>query len=191
MEPKPTDKGEYNPEEEVAEGDWQVLDLPDVKLESGEENLTELFSARTKLYRWRDDQWKERGVGNFRIMEDKESKKRSCILRQETTMKIMAYFFLVGEGLCVLREMKTAEKSLFWSCVDLSEGKSQLEKFCLRFKTVEEVEQFKKEFNDSFAANKELDWGTKKKEEDKKDDKTEEKKAEDKPEEAKEETKQE
>ena len=191
MEAKPVDTQEYNPEEEVAEGDWQVLDLPDVKLETGEENLNELFSARTKLYRWRDEQWKERGVGNFRVLEDKDSKKRSCLLRQETTMKVMAHFFVVGEGLCTLRDLKTAEKSVFWTCVDLSEGKSQLEKFCLRFKTAEELEKFKTTFAEAYEENKKFDWGLKKKEEEKKEDKAEEKKEEEKPEEKEEEAKKE
>ena len=190
MEPA---KDNYNPEEEVAtEGQWKLVDLPEVEEITGEEDLEELFTARTKLYRWRNPEWKERGIGNFRILKNKENQRIMGVLRQEGTKKIMANFPIVDfGGLCNLTRLQTQDKSWLWKCLDYSEGKSELEQFCLRFKTKEEFEKFEKVFNDSKTENGKLDWGfkkeEKKEEEEKKDEekKEEEKKDEEKKEEEK------
>ena len=155
----------YNPEEEVAtEGQWKLVDLPEVEEKSGEENYAELFTSRTKLYRWRKPEWKERGIGNFRILKHKKTTKIIGILRQEGTKKIMAHFNIVSIAeLCELSRLKTSEKTWLWSCLDFSEEKPQLEQFCLRFKTKEDFESFEKIFNESKAHNDGLDWGQAKK----------------------------
>ena len=47
---------------------------------------------RCKLYRIRDEQWKERGIGNCKLMRHKETKKIRFIMRQEKTFKPVANF---------------------------------------------------------------------------------------------------
>ena len=200
MEQPEIDDPNYNPEEEVAEGNWKLVDLPDKEVKSGEEETDEIYNVRAKLYRWRDDQWKEREVGQAKILKHKKTQKYSFILRQDATMKLMAFFHIYGKGLCALNKLQTAEKSLFWSCVDASEGKPAIEKFCLRVKTNEELEQFQKFFELAYNENNKLEWGVKsdekqeedkevKKEDEKKEEvKDDEKKAEEKTE-AKDETK--
>ena len=47
---------------------------------------------RIKLYRYRDEQWKERGIGNAKLLRDKESKRIRLIMRQEKTKKPVANF---------------------------------------------------------------------------------------------------
>jgi Ran-binding protein 1 len=66
--------------------------LPVVKKVTGEENEECIFKMRAKIYRLRDDQWKERGTGNAKLMRDKESKKIRFIMRQEKTLKPVANF---------------------------------------------------------------------------------------------------
>lgn len=190
MEKPELDDPDYNPEEEVAEGDWKLVDLPDQEVKSGEEETEEVFNARAKLYRWRDAQWKERGVGQAKVLKHKATGKYSFILRQDATMKLMAYFYVYGKGLCSLQKLQTAEKTVFWSCIDMSEGSPKLEKFCLRVKTNEELEQFQKAFELAYEENSKLSWEAKgeKKEETKEEEKKEEAKPE-KKEEAKEEQK--
>lgn len=62
---------DYNPEEEVT-GNWKVdVNLPEVPLITGEENDECLVKFRTKLYRWHDKQWKERGVGDLKFFKNK------------------------------------------------------------------------------------------------------------------------
>ena len=149
---------DYNPEEEVAEGDWKLVDLPDKEIKSGEEETDELLNVRAKLYRWRDGQWKERGIGQAKLLKHKLTGKASFILRQDATMKLMAFFYVTGKGLCKLQKLQTAEKSLFWSCVDASEGKPVLEKFCIRLKTNEEFENFQTKFEKAYADNENINW---------------------------------
>ena len=60
---------------------------------SGEENLECIMKIRAKLFRWRDEQWKERGIGNCKLMRDREQKRIRMIMRQEKTLKPVANFF--------------------------------------------------------------------------------------------------
>ena len=48
---------------------------------------------RVKLYRFRQEQWKERGIGNCKLMRDKEQKRIRMVMRQEKTLKPVANFF--------------------------------------------------------------------------------------------------
>ena len=50
------------------------------------------MKIRTKLFRWRDEQWKERGIGNAKLMRDREEKHIRFIMRQEKTLKPVANF---------------------------------------------------------------------------------------------------
>ena len=50
------------------------------------------MKIRTKLFRWRDEQWKERGIGNAKLMRDREQKQVRFIMRQEKTLKPVANF---------------------------------------------------------------------------------------------------
>jgi len=57
----------YDPEEDRTEGNWKIIDLPEMKLPTGEEDEEELYSCRVKLYRWNDKQWKERATGDYKF----------------------------------------------------------------------------------------------------------------------------
>ena len=83
----------FNPEEEVV-GDYKPLvDLPDVKTETGEESEDVLLELRTKFYRWDDAQWKERGTGDLKFLKSQASGLTRVLLRQDQTNKIRANFF--------------------------------------------------------------------------------------------------
>jgi hypothetical protein len=47
--------------------------LPEVAVKTGEEDEIELHKFRTKLYRNRDNEWKERGVGDLKFLKHKIS----------------------------------------------------------------------------------------------------------------------
>ena len=47
---------------------------------------------RVKLFRWRDEQWKERGIGNAKLMRDRSDKRIRFVMRQEKTLKPVANF---------------------------------------------------------------------------------------------------
>ena len=63
-----------------------------VATKSGEENLECLMKIRAKLFRWRDEQWKERGIGNAKIMRDRAEKRCRFVMRQEKTLKPVSNF---------------------------------------------------------------------------------------------------
>ena len=159
-----------NPEEELAVGDWKIIDLPEMNVKSGEEQEESLFKARTKIYRWRNEEWKERGVGDFSIFKNKETSKIRGVHRQDKTFKVRAHFYINGANICQLKVMKTSKNSYFWSCVDFSEEKPSLEQLAIRFKTPEEFQEFEKIWVKCYEDNSKLNWGAKKEEE-----KTEEK----------------
>jgi len=64
------------------------LEKQDVK--SGEEKLECLWKSRAKIYRFNDNQWKERGVGNAKLMRNKDKKNIRFCMRQEKTLKPVA-----------------------------------------------------------------------------------------------------
>ena len=76
----------------------QTGGLADVAVVKGTEDEVPIFRNRVKLFRFRDNQWKERGVGNARLMRNKETKKVRLVMRQEKTLKPIADFMLSGDG---------------------------------------------------------------------------------------------
>ena len=101
---------------------------------------------RAKLYRLRDEQWKERGTGNAKLLRNKTTKKIRFVMRQEKTLKPVANFFLQESPLCDLVPMKNTDKAYLWSCNDCSEEEPRLEKLCARFQTTDNTALFKAAF---------------------------------------------
>ena len=92
----------FDPEEEV-KVNWtakviSVLNqssLPLVEVKTGEEEDDLIYKGRGKLFRFRNEEWKERGVGDLRFLKHKETKKTRILMRQEKTHKIVANFFVL------------------------------------------------------------------------------------------------
>ena len=114
---------------------------------------------RCKLYRLRDDQWKERGTGNCKLLRNKESKKIRFIMRQEKTLKPVANFILQESPLCDLVPMKNTDKAYLWSCNDFSEEEARLEKLAARFQNVENTAAFKGAFEAAKLFNDQVRQG--------------------------------
>ena len=91
-----SDDDNYDPEAEV-DGNWAQVNLPEVPVVTGEEQEEELAKFRSKLYRWRDAQWKERGIGELRFMKHKDNSKVRVLMRQEKTHKIVANFYVMQQ----------------------------------------------------------------------------------------------
>ena len=67
--------------------------IAQVEVKSGTEQLECIYKQRMKLYRFRNDQWKERGIGHGKLMRDRDQKRIRFIMRQEKTLKVVANFF--------------------------------------------------------------------------------------------------
>jgi len=53
-----------------------------------------LFSHRAKLFRFVDNQFKERGIGDLKILKQKGAESYRCLMRREVVHKICANFSL-------------------------------------------------------------------------------------------------
>lgn len=153
------DKEEDDPEEE-AKGDWKPLvELPEVVLSTGEEGMDCIFKTRAKLYRWSDEQWKERGVGDCKLMRHVETNKVSLIMRQDQTKKVIANFVLEEDPLCQLLSHAGSDKAWVWMTHDFSEDESVRTRFALRLTKVEEAQRFKDAFKEAKAYNHNIRHG--------------------------------
>ena len=50
---------------------------------TGEEDEEPLYCHRAKLFRYDDNQWKERGLGDIKILRHKQTKKCRLVMRRE------------------------------------------------------------------------------------------------------------
>lgn len=137
-----------------------VVPLPDlVEISTGEENEQVVFSHRAKLYRYDKEaaQWKERGIGDLKILQNYETKQVRLLMRRDQVLKICANHWVTSA--MKLEPMKGAEKAWVWSAMDFAgveEGK--IEQLAVRFKLQETANTFKQIFEESRSAqeNKEL-----------------------------------
>ena len=89
---------EYVVEEEVTTvPGWTPSVTLEVKdnVDLGEGDEEELYSQRSKLYRFRDGEWKERGLGEAKLLKHRQTGKVRFMLRQEKTLKIVANHYVV------------------------------------------------------------------------------------------------
>ena len=125
------------------------VEVPKVDAKKVDEGLECILKMRTKLYRFSDNQWKECGVGNLKLLRDRKERKIRVLMRQEKTHKPVANFLrkslqisknisycinIVSEDpLCVLTLMANNTKAYVWTCADFSDGESKIEKQAARF----------------------------------------------------------
>lgn len=143
-----SDSGEEaNPEEEV-KGDWKpAVQLPEVRVVTGEENTELIYKGRAKLYRWDDNQWKERGLGDVKLIRSLATRKVSLAMRQDSTKKVIANFPIEEDPLCILLPHAGSDKAWLWMAHDFSEGEQRRQKFAIRFGSPELAQAFKTAFD--------------------------------------------
>ncbi|XP_064832629.1 E3 SUMO-protein ligase RanBP2-like isoform X4 [Oncorhynchus masou masou] len=117
-----------------------------VETKSGEEDEEILFKERTKLYRWERDlgQWKERGVGDIKILFHPDKRFYRVLMRREQVLKVCANHTICQS--MELKPMNTSNQALVWTATDFSEGEGKVEQLAAKFKTAELAESFRKTF---------------------------------------------
>lgn len=92
-------------------------------MKSGEEDEEILFKQRAKLFRWDRDsgQWKERGVGDLKILYHPEKKHYRVVMRREQVLKVCANHTITND--IELKPMNTSTNALVWTANDCA-GKS-------------------------------------------------------------------
>ncbi|XP_061923454.1 E3 SUMO-protein ligase RanBP2 isoform X2 [Entelurus aequoreus] len=123
-----------------------IVSLPEVETKSGEEDEEILFKERAKLYRWDRDlgQWKERGVGDLKILFHPAKHFYRILMRREQVFRVCANHNI--SPAMELKPMNTSTNSLIWVATDYSDGEGSIEQLAVKFKTPEITESFRKTF---------------------------------------------
>lgn len=143
-------------QEEERDGQYfePVVPLPDlVEPSTGEENEQVVFSHRAKLYRYDKDvsQWKERGIGDLKILQNFTTKRVRLIMRRDQVLKLCANHWITAA--MKLEPMKGAERAWVWSAMDFAEeGEGKIEQLAVRFKLQDTASTFKKVFDEAKIA---------------------------------------
>ncbi|KAI5059162.1 hypothetical protein GOP47_0025481 [Adiantum capillus-veneris] len=126
--------------------------------------LFDIAYSKAKLYRFdkEGNQWKERGVGQVKLLKHKDTKKVRLVMRQSKTLKICANHTVVPS--ISLQEHQGSDKTWVWHASDYADGELKDELFCIRLGSVENAQAFKKAFEDAQKA-KESSGGDKEAEE--------------------------
>ena len=140
---------EDDSEREVEGTDFKpIVSLPDViKQKTGEEDETAVYSQRAKLFRYDVDtkQWKERGVGDIKILLHNETKRSRVVMRREQIHKLCANHYITAD--MDLKENAGSDRSWVWSVeADFSDGVAKKELLALRFKHHEDAVMFRDKF---------------------------------------------
>jgi len=119
-----------------------------------EEDEEVLFKMRSKLFRFSSDsnEWKERGTGDVRLLQHKESKKVRLVMRRDKTLKVCANHLISHE--MKLQPNVGSDRSWVWKvAADYSEDPPTAETLAIRFANSENAEQFKVSFEKAQKLN--------------------------------------
>jgi Ran-binding protein 1 len=142
----------------VVTGDWKLVDLPELPKVTGEEQEEEIAKFKSKIYRFHDKQWKERGVGELRFLKHRTSGMIRILNRAEKTHKCIMNHYVINkdEILGKLEQLKTSNNTWTWAAQDISDEESKIEKFCAKFTSKDDFEKFQTFFKESCESNSKI-----------------------------------
>ncbi len=126
-----------------------IIPLPElVSVQTGEEEEEVLFKYRAKVYRYDVDtkQWKERGVGDMKILKHKAKNTFRVLLRRDQIHKIACNHLISTE--MELKPMQTSETAVCWFAMDYADEEAKLEHLAVKFKLADTMKDFKKVFEE-------------------------------------------
>ncbi|KAH9062225.1 RanBP1 domain-containing protein [Lactarius vividus] len=129
----------------------------EVTTKTNEEDETVIFKLRAKLFRFDSEgnEWKERGTGEARLLQHKDTQKIRLVMRREKTLKVCANHLISAD--MRLQPNIGSDRSWVWKVVaDYSEDPPTSETLAIRFANAEFAGQFKKAFEDAQANNTKL-----------------------------------
>lgn len=143
--------GEHDDNEESAAGDENydphyepIIQLPDkIEVRTGEEEETKLFGERAKLYRYDSDtkEWKERGVGELKILHHPGRNSYRMLMRREQIYKLVLNHAITCD--MAVSPLQNSSQAFMWCALNHAEESPQLEKLATRFKNEELASTFK------------------------------------------------
>merc|ERR1712238_635778 len=90
--------------------------------------------------------WRERGIGEAKILRHKEHQRLRFLMRQEKTMKIISNHAL--DPRITLEPNTGSDRSWVWSAFDFAEGELVETVFALRFADSDIANNFKTKFEE-------------------------------------------
>lgn len=120
-----------------------VVHLPDnFEVKTGEEDEEVLYVHRAKLYRFCEGEWKERGLGDVKLLRHCTTRRTRVLMRREQVLKICLNHGVTQE--LELKPMEGAKGCAWvWHADDFADGSSKHEQFAIRFKTAADADGFK------------------------------------------------
>jgi len=142
-------------EEEVDVHFEPVIRLTEtVDTKTHEEDEDVLFKMRAKLFRFDSEstEWKERGTGDVRLLQHKDTKKVRLVMRRDKTLKVCANHLISAE--MRLQPNVGSDRSWVWKvAADYSEHPPTSETLAIRFGNSENAGLFKAAFEDAQKTN--------------------------------------
>ncbi|TIA88372.1 hypothetical protein E3P99_02621 [Wallemia hederae] len=145
---------EAGQEESTAQFEPVVKLTETVETKTLEEDEEVLFKIRAKLFRFAKEssEWKERGTGDVRILQHKESKKVRLVMRRDKTLKVCANHLLTSD--MKLSPNIGSDRSWVWAvAADVSDGEPSAETLAIRFANAENATAFKEKFEEGIKLN--------------------------------------
>lgn len=128
-----------------------------VVVKTHEEDEEVLFKMRAKLFRFiaESSEWKERGTGDVRMLQHRESKKVRLVMRRDKTFKVCANHYITPE--MALSPNVGSDRSWVYNvAADVSDGEATAETLAIRLANSENATLFKNAFTSAQETNKPL-----------------------------------
>ena len=125
-----------------------IVQLTTVSVSSGEEQEDVFFGQRCKLYRFdsSNKKWKERGVGDIKLLRHRVSLNSRLVMRRDQVHKICANHILIPT--ITLKPFPTNELTVMWSAFqDISENTPEDIMLAAKFKNSTILSDFKNVFS--------------------------------------------
>jgi len=135
----------------------QLTDKDVIETKTLEEDEDVVFKMRAKLFRFdsTNNEWKERGTGDVRILSHKETKKVRLVMRRDKTLKVCANHYVTSD--MRLQPNIGSDRSWVWKvAADVSEGAPQAETLAIRFANSDNANHFKEAFEAGQKTNIEI-----------------------------------
>ncbi|KAK7204191.1 hypothetical protein BZA70DRAFT_281772 [Myxozyma melibiosi] len=133
-----------------------VVKLEKVEVKTNEEEEEAIFKIRAKLFRFdttnEPGEWKERGTGDVRFLQHRESRKVRLVMRRDKTLKTCANHYILP-AMKLSPNVGSDRSWVYNVSADISEGAPEAMTLAIRFGNSENANLFKEKFTEAQELN--------------------------------------